>query len=568
VETKFLVPALKSFCTKMYDKSMEQKGDDAKWNAAFYAVALRLLGDNKHKAPSKYRSEAEEEVKNILQATDGTSPLLGEFPFHYSLFKPRGTYTRSEEAKQYFRAMMWIQHAYACLDNEKQFERFVMQADIFNENADIQKDYEKITKIVNLLIGEPDDISITDIAKMRKETPNLADLSYRASSMAECKTRISPKQKTTCAYKARVMPQRYNFDSEVLQELVDYDTYPTAKRAFPSALDIMAAYGCKDAEKILLEELKQQQQWDKYEQKLNKIKSEMKVLTYDKTVYNMWTTALVELMRPHPLYPDFMQSGKWQKKNLNAALASYSELKHDAILYSKHPMGAECGGAGLDDPVVVGYVEPNVAFYQEAEYTLGILYNRLKDASMLDNELEEVSRQVSQQLVFLLSISRKELKGEQLTDEEYSSIEYIGSTYEWLSMQLLDVEGPGWELTVQGPDKKIALITDVYTGNARNNPNKGILEIGTGLADDVYVLVEINGYLYLTRGAVFSYREFTTEGVNTRMNDEEWQKHLETHPRYGVPEWMNEIIFQGTAPKDNEKIFYSGSSDYGKRCPE
>ena len=42
------------------------------------------------------------------------------------------------------------------------------------------------------------------------------------------------------------------------------------------------------------------------------------------------------------------------------------------------------------------------------------------------------------------------------------------------------------------------------------------------------------------------------------MNDEEWQKRLESDPRQGVPELMKPVIAPvKLAPIDNEKVFYS-----------
>lgn len=45
-------------------------------------------------------------------------------------------------------------------------------------------------------------------------------------------------------------------------------------------------------------------------------------------------------------------------------------VKHDAILYGEQPMAAECGGAGPPDPIVVGYVEPNLPFWRKMENIL------------------------------------------------------------------------------------------------------------------------------------------------------------------------------------------------------
>lgn len=112
-----------------------------------------------------------------------------------------------------------------------------------------------------------------------------------------------------------------------------------------------------------------------------------------------------------------------------------------------------------------------------------------------------------------------------------------------------------WE-DVQGPDKRVAVVADVYTANASNNPDRGILHEAVGTVDDIFVVVEINGLLHLTRGAVFSYREFRLPPGN-RLTDEQWQKMLDETPRYGVPEWMEEITLPDSVPADNELIFYS-----------
>ena len=101
-------------------------------------------------------------------------------------------------------------------------------------------------------------------------------------------------------------------------------------------------------------------------------------------------------------------------------------------------------------------------------------------------------------------------------------------------------------------------MADVYTANADNNPAHSILYESIGLADEIYVVVEVEGYLYLMRGAVFSYREFNRPTTEQRMTDEEWHKRLEKYPREGVPEWMTPIIVpMESAPVDNEEVFYS-----------
>ena len=159
-----------------------------------------------------------------------------------------------------------------------------------------------------------------------------------------------------------------------------------------------------------------------------------------------------------------------------------------------------------------------------------------------------------------MNASEKELAGKALDDLEYGHIEYIGATFENISLDLL--RSPGVDIyewnDIQSADKKVALVADVYTANADNNPNKSILFEAVGDADEIYVVVEIEGYLYLTRGAVLSYREFLQSIDEQRLTDEEWQEQLKKNPRKGVPEWMKRIIVPlGNMPEANEEVFYS-----------
>ena len=143
---------------------------------------------------------------------------------------------------------------------------------------------------------------------------------------------------------------------------------------------------------------------------------------------------------------------------------------------------------------------------------------------------------------------------------EYSQIEIIGSTFEYITIQLLTIGAeytPDW-FSIEGADKKVALVVDVMTSNAINNPNPSILYEALGPVNEIYVVVEINGLLYLTRGGVFSYREFKRDVNEPRLTDEEWQKGLEEMPNEGSPKWMEPIVIPKEGiPTDNERVFYS-----------
>ena len=576
LEEHKLMSLLKEFCEEgqktlakrlIREKENEDKGpydtsDATEWLVTYFKVANALLEEQ---AP-KSDADALGEYERVMKSENANSEFLGytDVFFEYSLFRPRGHYTRNNHLKRYFRTMMWLQTV--PFRTDVPFD--MLKANILavevcddHDNSRLYTLYKKLTEPMNFLMGQPDDVSIEQVNKIISDIatceidPN--ELGKKVDEIAEKQTRIRPKFQRTGRNKVRLMPQRYHPDAEVLLEMVDYDSKPT-KRATPKGLDVMAAMGISAAEQVLMDE---QQQWKDFGSQLKKMKQRMTEIDWKETIATQWLNNLKVMNTDKPAdLPYFMVTPEWQLKDLNAALASWAELKHDAILYAKQPMGAECGGAGPPDPVVKGYVEPNTAFWKKAIELLDNTANLLKEQNMMTEKIANATQRISEELQFLLRVSEKELAGQEATDEEYDQMQYIGATFENISLDLIrepDQYLMGWS-DVQGADRKVALVADVYTANADNNPDKSILFEAVGGADEIYVVVELDGCLYLTRGAVLSYREFTQPIGQPRLTDEEWQQQLEKNPRKGVPEWINRIIVPlKQQPAVNEEVFYS-----------
>jgi hypothetical protein len=83
--------------------------------------------------------------------------------FSYSLFRPRGHYTRSERLQRYFRAMMWLQSVPFGLDSADMLQAAVVIADELNQHAPVRRTYERINSLLTLLMGKPDNLSVTQI---------------------------------------------------------------------------------------------------------------------------------------------------------------------------------------------------------------------------------------------------------------------------------------------------------------------------------------------------------------------------------------------------------------------
>ena len=558
VEQEKFIPLLDEFCKEARNKLSTENDDPAEqWLSTYFTVANALLDG----CPLTTDETAQTEYKKVMESEDAPSEFLGytDVLFNYSLFRPRGHYTRNEALGRYFRTMMWLQTVPFQTDKEEDMKKALMLAQLIGHNTKLTKLYKQLTEPMTYLMGQPDDVSILQVWQLHQQEPDFKKLCKKIDEIAEKQTRIRPKFLRTSRNKVRLMPQRYQPDAEVLQEMVDYDS-ETTKREAPKGLDVFAAMGVSAAEKILVDELNEPNRWGKYTTNLKRMKKRMNEIKWSENASTQWMSALKTIADKPQHAPYFMLTPEWDKKSLNAMLGSWTELKHDAILYAKQPMGAECGGAGPPDPIVKGYVEPNIQFWQKAIDLLKENKKILTTHDLLTEKIANANEQLIEQAEFLLAMSKKELKGEVLKDVEYDQLEYIGAKFENMSLDLLrDSEHEFWSWeAIQGPDRKVALVADVYTANADNNPDKSILYEAIGDADEIYVVVEIGGYLWLTRGAVFSYREFDRPIDEQRMNDEEWQQYLEHHPRWGVPEWMNPIIVPlNQAPVDNESVFYS-----------
>jgi hypothetical protein len=585
VEQEKFVPLLTNFVKQLYDAMSTQASfatdpnvkAAAQYNAAFFAIAHALLtGENNLPVAPNYTALVKEEINHVNDAETTYSTFLGYVPerkmpmFIYNTYRPRGHYTRSQVVERYFRGMMWLQTVPFGTDKEHQMQRAALIAEALNNNHEVKASYDQVFEPITFLMGTPDNITITQLydvmteqnvtaAKLKKGSSALKTLCQKVEQLGEEQTRIRPPFERTSRHKINFMPQRYQPDAEVLLRMVDYDNDPT-HRGEPMGLDVMAAMGITAAERILINELKQDKQWSEYCPTLERMKKRMKEIDWKASVATTWMDALAGMNSRDERYPYFMQSSQWDKKNLNAMLASWAELKHDAILYAKQPMGAECGGGGLPEPITKGYVEPNVGFWQKAIELLDKTDEVLVKYDMQTEKTRQLSNRLREEAQFLLAISEKELKGTPISDEEYDHIGYIGATFENISLEILSTDegmAARW-YDVQGTDKKVALVADVYTANSDNNPAGGVLYEAVGPAHEIYVVVEIDGYLYLTRGAVFSYREFKRPLDEQRMTDEEWQEKLEEYPSTGIPAWMREIIVPlKKAPEANETIFYS-----------
>ena len=91
--------------------------------------------------PAKYQKAYQQEIEHINAQEDDFSEFLSykEAYFPYSLFKPRGHYTREPQLQAYFQAMMWLQTACFCREQQEQLKQAIFQATLLSTYKDMTR---------------------------------------------------------------------------------------------------------------------------------------------------------------------------------------------------------------------------------------------------------------------------------------------------------------------------------------------------------------------------------------------------------------------------------------------
>jgi hypothetical protein len=340
----------------------------------------------------------------------------------------------------------------------------------------------------------------------------------------------------------RFMGQRFTIDASVFQRLIDREV---PGRMMPKGLDIPAAFGSNEALNLLTQA--GETKYKNYAENMTKMKSYISGLPTENWTQNLYWGWLYQL---RPLldekgngYPSFMQNAGWLRKDLNTFLGSWSELKHDTILYAKQ-VYAEFGAGGDEPPPPPddrGYVEPNPYVYARLASLLKMTNEGLEMRGLLTASMKDNLSKMEQLAMSLKTISEKELNNEKLTDEEYELIRSYGGQLEHLWLEVNKDEPAFKESTDQRDylnENPAAIVADVAT-----DPNGQVLEVGTGKISEIYVVVPIDGKLTIAKGGVYSYYEFTWP-LSDRLTDKKWRELLDSDQAPALPSWTDAFVAQ------------------------
>jgi len=348
----------------------------------------------------------------------------------------------------------------------------------------------------------------------------------------------------------RLMGQRFTPDSYMFSNLVspsvgmysgeDCDQTFTCEltpggpaRCFPRGLDVMALLESDRAKELLIElgDTQYEGRDEKgnkitYETQFDQLKEEFDSFSeaeWNKNLYWSWLYTLKPLLQEFgDGYPTFMQTKAWQDKELTTALASWTELRHDTILYAKQSYTPMLLSLPPPEKPVVGYIEPVPEFYNRLLALTRMTTRGLDEMDVLDSPAKYRLENLEMVLGRLTELSMKELKNEELTPDDYDFIKNFGD-------ELNDIIAE-----VSERAKKTTIVADVHT----DQNTRQVLEEGMGYVDLMVVAYKVpDGRILIGAGPVMTYYEFK-HPLQDRLTDEKWRELLASDPPE-EPQWTS-----------------------------
>lgn len=584
-----LTKSLLEYAKKEYNIfSDSELKEAARRNIGFLSVALSLIDEN-ITPPSFVREEVESELDLIYTHNGFHNSPLFHYNEDYSQYIPRGHYTSSKILKKYFRTMMWYgrisfllkggePYCQSCdyLVSEEDSRIQTLQAcllsiDLYSNNlSDI---WSKIYAVTSFFVGISDDLTpyeyLTSIEKVFGLSFNIDELPDKLLLLKGELTKLrSPKiyggtgeaaiiklngnftiedlDKVLDKTKGmRLMGQRFIPDSYIFQQLVfpavdpyigntsrhpftygDTEGGPT--RVFPRGLDVLAVLGSNRAYEIL--KIEGDTDYNRYNDQLNKLRenfSKLNISDWNRNLYMGWLYTLKSLLDTYNnSYPLFMQNQEWIDKNLQTVLASWVELRHDTILYSKQSY-TPIKATSIPPQFIInpgGYIEPTPTFYSRLLSLVNTTLIGLKQLKVIDDIQENRLESLKDLLEHLIVLSEKELSGESLSD---SDNRFISRIDEILRDTVIEIEERGLQTI---------LVADVHT----DTNSQQVLEEAVGYIDLILVLYPINESYRIAVGPIFSYYEFK-QSMDERLTDEKWMDLIDS---IGRPNWIKSFIIQ------------------------
>jgi hypothetical protein len=536
-----------------------------------------------------------------------------------SQFTVRGHYTTSPRLSRYFQAMMWcglIDFRFTGSTNDNSLRELsgAVAMHLLMKNSGQFTNWQQIDSVVQMFVGLPDSMNFAQLSDLMTaaniqspaslpDTASLANLQSQIMA-GQIGTQdiqsgyfVSPltRQQIKLPRSFTMLGQRFVPDAWAMNQCVfdriiwDTNGIPGVEdkvmRRVPGALDIAFSVLGNDqtvpqiALRIANTNGIPWRDGYPYQHNLTAVRRVIDAQdpsVWTNNIYDYWLACLRELSAPTTglEFPDAMRTPAWAMKTLNTQLASWTELRHDTVLYVKQPYTGQILCSYPD-----GFIEPRVSFWQRMSdmalrtkdlmatlpntgqfvfepnqpgdiaftNSIGDIYtNRMQ---FLDN--------FAAQMITLRDISAKELSRQPLTSNEIFFIQnlienpynYGGArTFSGWYPKIFYYNARAQRSTLPPCDMWDALVTDVQTDPT--DPVVGdpgcILHEGVGNINLLVIAVNWGtNDAGVYAGPVMSHYEFEL-GPTTRETDSQWKSDVRAGIQPPQPDWTRSYLVPGT----------------------
>ncbi len=604
LELTYLMGALDAILTGMHDalpKANDAYGagqmkDSVRDADYFLTVALSLLKDRI--VPSKLGQD--ERVRTTLAAVIKEQmhdfELFGRArKMDFSQFKPRGHYETNPELRKYFKAMMWCGRtdlriaggydATGQLSSPRELGASMVLLDLLRR-ADQQEAWRKFDRCIQTFVGRTDSATFDDLAGVAAAA--------KIASPADLKTDADLKKLTDAVQASEagkqdvrgdiyvkpfhgnivlprsftVLGQKFVIDSWVTAKTVYPDISwqdESVRRRVPSALDVsFAALGNNHVVPNLVERIEggshRFRDQKPYQHNLAAVRNVIDGIdakAWDDTIYMQWLKTLRTLSAPaEEKLPEVMRTREWSMKQTNTQLASWTQLRHDTILYVKQ---SYTGAPACYYPA--GFVEPVVPFWAAMDAMASRSATLLEQTPFPDNMKATQAKQVkffrdfATQMGKIRAVAEKQLEQKELSGDEKKVLEdvmQIGHE-RWGSGSRPAYTGWYPALFYHGAKDCVkwdALVADVHTNPpAPPHGDPGcVLHQGVGNVDMLVITIDNGKDLVTYCGPTLSHYEFETPNA-VRRTDKEWKTELLDGKAPARPDWTRGYLIPMTERK-------------------
>ncbi len=614
VEIRYLIPKLREILNNMQN-SFHLLGDKYLNNTdiqqmlrdadIYISVPAKLLDVNSQ----LYYEENTAYLNSLLNKIENLEPLEEPFfsdvprKYDYSQFKVRGHYTDENfpELTAYFKAMIWLGRTELYLiapvsgeinkPSSKDIQRQIIISRLLSELIEISNSrstFDEFEKVISSFVGEQDNVTLPqinsvfeavgisnalpllDTNKVKEFQDTLITKPYSSQKILSQLLMSDPYSPDAIepASAFLLFGQRFVIDSYITNNVTfDRINYEGVKitRMLPQMLDMLFALGNSSAAQLLVDEL------NNYHYSSNLASLKYLVDSYSEdfwhsSIYNSWLNSIRSLNPPvdRSTFPQFMQTAAWWQKTLNTQAASWTELRHDNILYAKQSYS---GIVVCSYPY--GYVEPVPQFYNSLKILSQKTIDKFSNLSLnLEREIDHFNYFINC-MDTLESIANKELNQVEFSDEEKIFLQHV----------VFDTPGcggpiSGWYYRLIYKDYTIGensfndnIVADYHTSASDEFGSivGWVKHAGTGDRN----LCIINTFLpgvgdVAFVGPVSSYYEYTTTNFK-RLSDEEWQdEYLNESFR---PSWVNSYLAdkEGNMKPVGAMLFTEVKDKYGEK---